>query len=272
MRRRSSPFLVILALGAAAAAAGCGSSGSSAPLPPLAEVEAIREATGPGASAVQATIDTFRAGLGAPDNGNAPGSLGAGRREVDWEVGDGDAAPALFPEDYFNDAATRGLFLSGRVGLELQVSADASNPTMTAAEFGNVNATYPTAFAPFSGSRLFSPLNDNEVELRFFVPGTSTPATVKGVGVVVTDVDVSAATRMACYDAFGRLLLERAFLTTPGNGSLSFLGVTTTGADIARVVLTLGEGTLGPDDVTQGGADDLVVLDDIVYGEPQPIP
>lgn len=89
---------------------------------------------------------------------------------------------------------------------------------------------------------------------------------------VVSDVDVGAISKVAFYDAFDRLLFERAFLTPPGNGSLSFLGITTQGAHIARLVVTLGDAALGPDDVTQGGTADVVVLDDVIYGEPQAVP
>ncbi|MCA9314902.1 MAG: hypothetical protein H6806_11985 [Planctomycetes bacterium] len=62
------------------------------------------------------------------------------------------------------------------------------------------------------------------------------------------------------------------FPTSPGNGSLSFLGITTQGAHIARVVVTLGNATLDPDDVTQGGTADVVVPDNVIHGEPQAIP
>ncbi|MGE3752816.1 MAG: hypothetical protein AB7I45_01525 [Planctomycetota bacterium] len=232
----------------------------------------MREATGPTTVDILAAVDAFRSDLGGSDNGTASGSQAAGRREVDWEVPDADAAPLFLASDFYNTSSTRGLVVTGPRGLELQASADASNPTNTTAELGHVNNTYPTAFAPFSGARLVAPVDGNVVELGFFVPGTGTPAVVQGVGVVVTDVDVAAASKLAFYDPFGRLLVDRAFLTTPGIASHSFLGVTTQDAVIARVVITLGNAALGPDDVTQGGAADIVVLDNVIYDEPQAVP
>ena len=52
---------------------------------------------------------------------------------------------------------------------------------------------------------------------------------------------------------------------------LSFVGVTYTDAIIARVRITLGTGALGAtvNDVTSGGTVDLVVLDNVIYGEPR---
>ena len=39
------------------------------------------------ASDLQATVDGFRTALGDPNNGNAPGPLLAGRREINWDGG-----------------------------------------------------------------------------------------------------------------------------------------------------------------------------------------
>ena len=37
-------------------------------------------------ASIQATVDAFRAAAGAPNNGNAPGTVG-GRREINWDGG-----------------------------------------------------------------------------------------------------------------------------------------------------------------------------------------
>jgi len=49
------------------------------------------------------------------------------------------------------------------------------------------------------------------------------------------------------------------------------VGVTFADAIIARVRITLGTGALGPnvEDVSAGGTIDLVVLDNVIYGEPR---
>ena len=38
-------------------------------------------------ASIQGTIDSFRAALGDPNNGNAPGPLASGRREINWDGG-----------------------------------------------------------------------------------------------------------------------------------------------------------------------------------------
>ncbi len=52
---------------------------------------------------------------------------------------------------------------------------------------------------------------------------------------------------------------------------LSFVGVKYDAAIVARVKITCGNGALGVgvNDVTGGGALDLVVVDNFIYGEPQ---
>jgi hypothetical protein len=38
-------------------------------------------------ASIQPTVDAFRAALGNPNNGNAPGPLAQGRREINWDGG-----------------------------------------------------------------------------------------------------------------------------------------------------------------------------------------
>ncbi|MCB0352843.1 MAG: hypothetical protein KDD64_04935 [Bdellovibrionales bacterium] len=244
--------------------------------PSLAEIATIREATasGPQANAqagIQATVDAFRNDLGNPNNGNAVGSQTSGRRQVTWDGGDSSSAPAIMPGDFFNAVAPRGIIIRGENGRgQFQMSADGvgNNPTSTPEQFGHINATYPTAFSTFSSPRLFSGLNSNILEIDFVVSGTSDRATVSGFGAVFTDVDIANSSRIEFFDANGSLLLERSILASPGNESLSFLGVSFDKAELAHVRMTLGNGVLGINDITQGSTTDIVVVDDFIYGEP----
>ena len=239
----------------------------------LADVQSIREATGSTPSAIQGTIDSFRADLGSPNNGNATGSQGSGRREVSWDGGDSNAAPALMAGNFFNAVAPRGILISGTdARTQFQISADGigNNPTNTVEEFGSIVASYPTAFQSFSSPRLFAAINATVVVVDFVVPGTLDPATVHGFGAVFVDVDTSATSKIEFYDVNGQLITERNILSSPGNASLSFLGISFTEAEVAQVRITTGEAVLGQDDVTQNGSNpDIVVLDNFIYGEPQ---
>jgi hypothetical protein len=154
---------------------------------------------------VPQTVDKFRSKLG-PDNGGAPGGKRKGRREINWDaVPDAFAAPNALPTDFFNAPAApraRGALLT-TPGDHVAVSADSDNPDGVAVRFGDLNPGYPSQFRTFSAERLFSPIGSNVVNLKFRVPGTGTPAVVRGFGAVYTDIDrrentaLSTSTRTA---------------------------------------------------------------------------
>jgi hypothetical protein len=63
--------------------------------------------TGVNVAAVTPTVDAFRSALGGL-NPNVVGSLGTGRREINWDgVPDTFAAPNLLPGNFFNKFAAR---------------------------------------------------------------------------------------------------------------------------------------------------------------------
>ena len=47
----------------------------------------VFQAAGPNAASIQSSVDAFRAALGIPNNGNNPGPLSHGRREINWDGG-----------------------------------------------------------------------------------------------------------------------------------------------------------------------------------------
>jgi Calx-beta domain len=224
----------------------------------------VRSATGTPAE-IQATVDAFRADLGAL-NVNVPGSRPAGRREVNWDgVPPAFSDPNAFPADFFNTTSPRGVLVTSP-GTGQLVSG-------TPARFGAIDATYPTAFGTFSPPKVFAPLGATRTDLAFRVPGDgSATATSAGVGIVLTDVDRNGPSALELFDAQGVGLGRFAFAAAPGNAQLSFVGVLLTGGErAARAVIDAGDTPLGPDDVTQGGAADVAAMDDVVYGEPQPV-
>jgi hypothetical protein len=64
------------------------------------------------------------------------------------------------------------------------------------------------------------------------------------------------------------LIYSSAVPPSPGDGSLSFVGVLFEDARIARVRIVTGNDELGKDDTRRR---DVVVMDDFLYGEPQAI-
>ena len=102
------------------------------------------------------------------------------------------------------------------------------------------------------------------------------PAAVTGFGAVFTDVDEPNGDMGAESTAPGSSTStptaagsSPGFVpASPGDGSLSFFGIVFDDPLIARVRITTGESRPGPDDDKK----DIVMMDDFIYGEPQPLP
>ena len=217
---------------------------------------------------IRAKVEEYGQLLGLPDNGGTPGSQPAGHRSIVWDgVPDELAAPNFYPADFFNDTKpprARGAVLA-TPGEGLMVSADSDNPTGTPPRFGNINDSYSNIFTAYSAERMFSPVGSNIADLTFFVPGTTTPAVVRGFGAIYADVDTDH-TAFEYFDAQDKSL--GTFATPLANNGLSFLGVVFPESIIHRVRITYGTVALGPDDSAQN---DVAVMDDFIYGEPQAI-
>ena len=224
---------------------------------------------GAGPADIQAKVDEYRQLLGMPNNEGQPDSQPAGHREINWDgLPDELAAPNTYLADFFNDTKpprARGARLS-TPGTGLMVSADGDNPSGAPPRFGNINDSYSNIFTAFSGERMFSPIGSNIVDLEFFVPGTNTPAVVRGFGAVYADVDTDH-TAFEYFDAAGKSLGQ--FKTPISNNGLSFLGVAFPAPIVHRVRIAYGTAALGPDD---GPDNDVAVMDDFIYGEPQAAP
>jgi hypothetical protein len=234
----------------------------------------VFQAAGPDAASIQSSVDAFRAALG-DNNGNNPGPLLKGRREINWDGGNPNVLDTTAPVNPFL------VFLNTRgsqfktPGLGLSQAPPSGGPQGgLAVLFGN--PSYAKTFRAFSLSRLFTPVGSNITEASFSIPGTNgtVPATVRGFGAVFTDVDqpngVSAATKgstlIEYFDRDRRLLFSSFVPAAPGNRSLSFFGIKFNDARIASVRIQAGNVAPGPNDDAQH---DIVMMDDFIYGEPQ---
>lgn len=240
------------------------------------------QAAGPTIASIQGTVDAFRVALGDPNNGNNPGPLASGRREINWDGGGGVDATTdpVTPFNVFLN--TRGgQFTTPGTGLS-QAPPSGGPQDGLAGLFHN--PTYGIIFSAFSPLRLFTPVGSNITDAWFFVPGSNggAPATVRGFGAVFTDVDEQegsgpytqgeyprgASTRMEYYDVYGTLIFSGVVPASPGDGTLSFFGIVFDDARIARVRITTGNAAPGPDDDRKN---DIVMMDDFLYSEPQPL-
>lgn len=225
-----------------------------------------------GSGDITAVVEEYRQVFGGQNNGGEPGSVADGFREINWDsVPDEKSAPNPYDSDFFNQPTAprgRGIVLTtpgeGLPGAGLFISADSDNPSGALPRFGNINPSYPDSFKTFSEERLFSPVGSNIVEATFYVPGTNTPAVVRGFGAVYTDVDTDH-TAFEYFDINGNSLGK--FATPIADAGLSFLGVAFPEPIVHRVRIAYGTDALGPDDSLET---DVAVMDNFIYGEPQP--
>ena len=234
----------------------------SAPAAPTVQPSAVLVASGD----VAARVAEFRTLLGDPANGGAAGQQPAGRREISW---DGAAANPFnnrddFPADFFNTTARNGVvFTTPGTGFR--------NDSL---RFAEVDASYAAEFATFSPTKAFAPVGSHVMDVHFRVAGATTPAAVTGFGVVFSDVDRAASARIEPFDRDGRSLGAYAAPVRSDAGGLSFVAVRFAEPIVARVRITSGSAALGRGvrDASAGGAHDLVVMDNFVYGEPIALP
>jgi hypothetical protein len=239
----------------------------------------VFQAAGPDIASIQNTIEQYRIALKGNNNGN-DGPHADGRREINWDGGGVDTTTA--PVTPFNTFLnTRGAQFT-TPGTGLSQAPPSGGPQGGLATLFN-NPTYGGIFTTFTPKRLFTAVDSNVTEALFFVPGTNgaVAAKVSGFGAVFTDVDLpdgsgpgdkngnrQSSTRIECFGTDGGLIFSSFVPASPGDGSLSFFGIVFTDARITRVRITSGDTAPGPND---DGSHDIVMMDDFLYGEPQPI-
>jgi hypothetical protein len=220
---------------------------------------------GTNAAAIQADVDAFRSVLGNPNNGNAPGLIVDGRREINWDGG-GSTATSPGPNPFTVFHESRGAFITSPTsGATFVQVPNADLDTF----FGN-SSYNESRFPTFSPNRLFSGVGSNITDVTFSLPGSpATPAFVSGFGVVFSDVDVVGSTTLQFFDVNGNSL-GSPFSAPAFNNGLSFLGVVfDAGENVGRVRITSGNVAPGPNDTR---STDVVMMDDFLYSEPQVVP
>jgi hypothetical protein len=190
-------------------------------------------------------------------------SLGSGF-EITWDdVPYQFSSPNPFPADFYNQRGAR--FSTPGTGFE--VSTDPFNPFGVLFDFGNIDPDYPFLFQPLSPQRLFTPRGSNITEVNFFLPGTNTPALTTGFGAVFSDVNVSGSTFVQFFDVNGVSLGKYDAPAILGDHeNFSFIGVDFDAPIVSKVRITSGNLILGPGIFEPDIFDDLVVMDNFIYG------
>lgn len=213
-------------------------------------------AAGAAAAAIQTTVDDFRTALGT--NNGSGGTFPGGRREINWDgVPNAFSDPNPFPGNFFNQRGAE--FTTSGTGFLVSDKATGGNGAPPL--FG-----FPSDFATFSAEKLFTAVGSNITDVHFFIPGTSTAATVLGFGSVFTDVETPDITTIDFFDV-NDTLIDSIAAPVSGNQGLAFVGGIST-TPIFRVRITAGLNTITSNGVLGNPNDDVVVMDDFIYGEP----
>ena len=227
----------------------------------------VFQAAGPTVASIQSMIDAFRAALGGVNNGNVPGPLAEGRREINWDGG-GSTATSLVPTPFDGFLVTRGArFTTRGIGF-VQAPADGLAATFN-------NATYATifqAFSPIAPVHVARIQPDDRAVFRAGWRAKCRQRSRLSVRSSPTSIRSTASRtrpRRCCSTAcMGALIFQADVPASKGDGSLSFVGVLFDAATIARVRLKTGNVAPGPNDSNRR---EVVMMDDFIFGEPQAI-
>ncbi len=220
---------------------------------------------GAGNASVTAAINAFTAAIGGGNNGTAPPPAANGFRRINWDAVPINASNEIVPSKVGDVAVDQ---FQGR-GVIFDDDTAVANDG-----FLSTNPSVTAAFPAFTSPLVFSPYNDNQVLVTFVLASTRgttpIPAASKGFGAVFLDVE-SANTTIEFFH--GTTSLRKDIVPVAGHGESAFLGVVFDSPVVTSVLITLGTARIFDfPPVSAGGneneGDDLVALDDFVYGEP----
>lgn len=180
---------------------------------------------------------------------------------------DGEMVPFDMPNDFFKVDRGAEFFTKGR---EFRVS----NPVDgTDDEFDSIKRRVAKEFQTFSPKHLFTSLESTVTVAEFSVPGVAGDATVSGFGSVFTDVDRRGTTSIKYFDSEGCVIFALTILDK--SRVLSFGGIKVLKKDgkhvvapVAKVEISSGNRIIKNLNGDRWG--DIVVMDEFLYGEPQP--
>ena len=137
-------------------------------------------------------------------------------------------------------------------------------------QFKDVKSSYDE-FMPFSQPDVISPIGSSITDVTFHPPGSVQAGWVKGFGAVFLGVDRVGSTSVELFDTSGASLGQFFVPVASGGQHVSFLGVLfPSGTQIGSVRIISGDSAPSSStaDYDNGGTNDVVVMDDWIYGEP----
>jgi hypothetical protein len=212
---------------------------------------------------ITSRLDEFRQLLG-PTLNTTPGATG-GHREINWEIVPDSLLGKILPNDFFNPVGDDPALAVRQKGL---VYDGTSTFMVTNNNFATINTEASTEFSAFSGNRTFANVSNSLWPVDPQVPGKNRAATVKGFGVVFSDVDVANSTFIEFFNEHKSL--GKFFAPVHNSASsFSFVGVYFKKEKVTRIQVGHdGFLTQGGKDISDGGSKDFVILDDFLFDEP----
>jgi hypothetical protein len=214
-----------------------------------------------GTGDINPMLDEFRSLLGGQLN-TTPGAT-EGRREINWDGVPDHMLDQKLPEDFFNPTAPEAPVANQR---GLRYSAN-GNFQVSKTNFAAVNPEAAGEFNSFSGTKSFANVSASQWDVEFQVPGKLRAASVKGFGIVFSDVDVANSTSLEFFTE--NKSLGKFYVPAKNGSNFSFLGVYFKNEKVTRIhVQHDGELDKGQKDISADGPFDLVTLDNFLYSEP----
>jgi hypothetical protein len=173
--------------------------------------------------------------------------------------------------------------LNGAVPDPANVGPPVNPPSELGGDFSNHNASYAGNLLSFTQSASFAPLGTVVTDVTFHVAGSQAPGVVNGLGVVFASVDKPQVTSVEYFDE-NDVSIAKVYSPVQSVGPFpvagplaankfpfTFVGYVDQGARIARVRIVSGDTPVdtAANDMPLGNKD-VVVFDDIYYGEPHP--
>jgi hypothetical protein len=209
---------------------------------------------------IQQKLNEFKAAIG-PLN-TTPNAIG-GRREVNWDGVPDTLLNKSLPFNFFNPVGN-----GANASLQRGLVYGEGDFQVSASKFSHLNMDAAAEFQAFSGTKVFANVTNFEWPVGFEVAGQSTPASVQSFGMIFSDVDVEGSVAIEFFEG----MVSLGKYSVPAHdavSSFSFLGVQFQNRNITSVKIS-HQGRLadGKKDISQGGTDDLIVIDDLIYSEP----
>ncbi|MGZ8525060.1 MAG: hypothetical protein ACXWV1_11565, partial [Chitinophagaceae bacterium] len=167
------------------------------------------------------------------------------------------------PDDFFNPTGSTAS-LSNQRGLRYSAGG---NFQVSNTNFAEVNPGAAGQFTSFSGDKSFANISSNLWEVGFEVPGQRVAASVKGFGIVFSDVDLAKTVSLEFFNE--GTSLGKFFVPAKAGSNFSFLAVYFKNERVTSIqVKHDGHLDKGQIDIKNNGPVDLVVMDNFLYSEP----